>query len=80
MRAPDSNPYSPPELVSDPAAAFTTRWRLIPASISFFLGLASFMFGVFAVAVMAYVLMTQNANETVGGMIAVSTLYLGFGL
>lgn len=79
MQDVDSNPYSPPELLSDSAAAFITRWRLVPASISFFLGLASFMFGVFAVAVMAYVLMTQNANETVGGMIAGCTLYLGFG-
>jgi hypothetical protein len=76
----DTNPYLPPKEISDSAASFIVRWRLIPASISFLLGFASFLFGVFAVVVMAYVLITQNANETVGGMIAGCTLYLGFGV
>lgn len=82
MKDVDLNPFSPPRQVSDslPVAASATRWRLIPASISFLLGLASFIFGVFAVAVMAYVLMTQNAGEPLSGMIAGCTLYLGFGV
>lgn len=82
MKDVDFNPFSPPRQVSGslPAAASATRWRLIPASISFLLGLASFIFGVFAVAVMMYVLMTQNAAETLGGMIAGCSLYLGFGV
>lgn len=74
----DPNPYSPP-VESSGATAFTTRWCVIPAAGSFLLGLVSFAFGMFAVAVMTFVVMTQNANETVGGMIAGCVLYLGFG-
>jgi len=52
---------------------------VIPAAGSFTIGLASFVFGTIAVAIMAYVVFTQNANETMGGMLAGCTLYLGFG-
>ena len=59
--------------------AGATRWRLFPAAISFLVGLASFAFGVFAVAVMTYVLLTENTEETLGGMLVGCFLYLGFG-
>ncbi len=74
----DPNPYEPPILESN-GARLATRWRVLPAAGSFLLGFVSFVFGVFAVAVMVYVIVTQNASETIGEMLAGCTLYLGFG-
>ena len=79
MQDADTNPYSPASPTLD-STAIATRWRLVPASISFLFGLASYVFGMFAIAVMAYVSIMQNANESLGGMIAGCTLYLGFGV
>lgn len=79
-QAVDPNPYSSPTQVSDSEAKVSTRWRVIPASLSFLIGFSSFVFGLFAVAVMGYVLMTQDAAEAIGGMIAGCTLYLWFGV
>jgi hypothetical protein len=74
----DPNPYAPP--VHESAATHAlTRWRILPAAVSFLIGLASFAFGMFAVAVMTYVVATQGPRETLGGMLAACTCYLGFG-
>jgi hypothetical protein len=78
MSSVEPNPYAPPTPLSDSLPP-PMRWRLIPAAGSFLLGLASFTFGIFAVAVMTYVVATQNANETIAGMLAGCGLYLGFG-
>jgi len=72
------NPYASPALDTGDHAG-VTRWRLVTAAASFVIGAASFVFGLFAVAVMTYVLSTHQANGTLGGMIAGCSLYLGFG-
>jgi len=74
----DPNPYEPPIHESN-GARLATRWRVLPAAGSFLLGFVSFVFGVYAEAVMVYVIVTQNASETIGEMLAGHTLYLGFG-
>lgn len=74
----DPNPYFPP--MHEPETATPAiRWRVVPAAGSFVLGLVSFGFGILAVAVMTYVLLTQNTQEMIGGMLAGCILYLGFG-
>lgn len=74
----NTNPYETPRSVVS-GISVATRWRVIPAAGSFAIGLASFHFGMIAVAIMVYVVFTQNMNETIGGMLAGCTLYLGFG-
>ena len=74
----NTNPYEPPIHESDDAP-LATRWRVLPAAGSFLIGCVSFVFGLFAVAVMMYVVATQSASEMIGGMLAGCTLYLGFG-
>lgn len=74
----DPNPYESPICESD-KLHLATRWRVLPAAVSFLLGFLSFVFGVFAVSVMVFVIATQTANETIGVMLAGCTLYLGFG-
>jgi hypothetical protein len=65
----DANPYASPVHESE-STATVTRWRVIPAAVLFCLGLASLAFGMFAVAVMTYVVVTQDGNEAIGGMLA----------
>jgi hypothetical protein len=72
------NPYASPTLDTS-GYAHVKRWHLVPAAASFLIGVASFVFGLIAVAVMTYVLWTHQANETLGGMIAGCSLFLGFG-
>jgi hypothetical protein len=72
------NPYAPSSLTTDESVRLT-RWHIVPAAASLGIGAASFGFGLFAVAVMTHALWTHQANETLGGMIAGCSLYLGFG-
>ncbi len=74
----DPNPYEPPTRESN-GAPLATPWRVLPAAGSFLLGFVSFVFGLFAVAVMLYMAATHGAEETIGAMLACCTLYLGFG-
>jgi hypothetical protein len=81
----DSNPYQPPEVSGSPSeasgtATHPTGWRLVPAVFCFCLGFASFCFGLFAVAVMLYVLLIRKEWSFYGGMLAGCSLYLGFGI
>lgn len=78
MTADMDNPYASPAQDTGDFAG-VTRWYLIPAAGSFIIGAASFSLGMFAVATMTILLLTQQSNETLGGMIAGCSLYLGFG-
>lgn len=78
MTADIDNPYASPSADAN-GYARVSRWHLVPATASFLIGGASFVFGLFAVAVMTYVLWKHQASETLGGMIAGCSLYLGFG-
>jgi hypothetical protein len=73
------NPYAAPALDTGDYNR-VPRWHLVPAAASFMIGAASFGLGLFAVAMMTHVLLTQQANETLGGMVAGCSLYLGFGV
>jgi hypothetical protein len=74
----DPNPYASPLQASE-SPRTRTRWRIIPAAGSFLLGFASFAFGIFAVAVMTYVVTTRDADDMLGVMLAGCGVYLGFG-
>lgn len=72
------NPHAP-LAVDAQERTHPVRWRIIPAATFFAIGVASLGIGLAAVAIMTYVLLTQQANERVGGMIAGCSMYLGFG-
>jgi len=70
----DPNPYSP--LVSESnATEVAARWHITLAAVSFFLGFASFMFGVLGVVMMvlvsiASVAWMQSPDKATGEMLA----------
>jgi hypothetical protein len=77
--SPDAdNPYSlPPH--SQPYSVVTVV-QVLSAAVSFLFGAASICMGLFGLAVMAFVLRTDQANETAPRMIAGCLLNLGFGV
>lgn len=72
------NPYASPALDAN-GYRRVRRWHLVPAVASFLIGMSSVVAGLFAVAVMSYVVWTHQAKETLVGMIAGCSLYIGFG-
>ena len=76
----DPNPYAPPGAASNDKTPRPALRRLVPATIFFLLGTASFVLGVFAVALMNYVVFKRKMGETPVSMIAGCLLYLGVGL
>jgi hypothetical protein len=73
------NPYAPPGLHAGDRAR-GIPWHIVPAAASFLIGAASSVVGLFAVAGVICLLWTHQAGETLGGMIAGCSLYLGFGV
>jgi xanthine/uracil permease len=75
------NPYeSPAGIESIRLAHRILRWRLIPTAIIGLLGAVSFVFGMIAVGIMIYVLVTRQNAQPPLLMIAACTLYLGIGI
>ena len=55
----DVNPYAPPTANSTPSGPFF-RWRLIPAALIGILGILSFGFGSYFVAMVLFELLTEG--------------------
>jgi hypothetical protein len=75
----DANPYSPPNANADPVGP-SFRWRLIPAALIGMMGILSFGFGSYFVAIVVVEVLTEGITSFVLESPVAIGFYIGPGV